>query len=137
MPTTMASRVPLSGRWTLTTSLGCMASRATPSWLPSGMRWLVARAWRPMRSLGQPMRIWAAVPRQDWTKIFQFESYCSFSIPLLNDIYTQAPMCEVDFNPKPCEVDADCNSLEDVICKPDHSNCFFCDAGTCTPGMYS
>ena len=67
--------------------------------------------------------------------IFQFESYCSFSIPLLNDIYTQAPMCEVDFNPKPCEVDADCNSLEDVICKPDHSNCFFCDAGTCTPGM--
>ena len=55
------------------------------------------------------------------------------------DCSPQAPMCEGyicpdGVCPKACTVDSDCNSLDDVICKPDHSNCFYCDAGTCTPG---
>ena len=57
------------------------------------------------------------------------------------DCSPQAPMCDGYICPdgdcpKACIIDSDCNSLDDVICKPDHSNCFFCDEGTCSPGMY-
>ena len=53
----------------------------------------------------------------------------------------QAPMCDGYICPdgdcpKACIADSDCNSLDDIICKPDHSNCFFCDGGTCSPGLF-
>ena len=48
----------------------------------------------------------------------------------------QVPMCELLPEPKECEVDDDCNIDSAVLCKPDHSNCYYCDkdAGLCTPG---
>merc|ERR1711890_76824 len=37
--------------------------------------------------------------------------------------------------PEPeCHDDTECNEDMDVICKPDYSNCFYCDGHECKPG---